>query len=205
MAFHEVRLPVRLAFGSTGAIERRTEVATLASGWERRSSPWAQGRRRWLIGAALRSLDEAAELAAFFEARSGRLHGFRFRDFADWKSCAPGAATSAADQALGTGDGERTTFQLVKAYGETTRDIRKPVAGSVILAVGGQTLAAAQFAVDPATGEATLAEPPPAGASVTAGFAFDCAVRFDSDRLDLTLEGSDHARVVAVPLVEIPV
>jgi uncharacterized protein (TIGR02217 family) len=50
-AFHEVRLPARLAFGSTGGVERPTEVVTLASGSERRSTPWANGRRRYLIGA----------------------------------------------------------------------------------------------------------------------------------------------------------
>ena len=61
MAFHEVRLPARLAFGSTGGIERRTEVVTLASGFERRATPWAHGRRRYLIGAGVRSLDDVGE------------------------------------------------------------------------------------------------------------------------------------------------
>ena len=51
MAFHEVRLPARLAFGSTGGVERRTEITMLGSGFERRSTPWAEGRRRYLIGA----------------------------------------------------------------------------------------------------------------------------------------------------------
>ena len=41
MSFHEVRLPARLAFGSSGGVERRTQVVTLASGFERRSTPWA--------------------------------------------------------------------------------------------------------------------------------------------------------------------
>lgn len=118
MAFHETRLPARLSFGSTGGVERRTRVTTLASGFEQRSSPWAQGRRRYLIGAGLRSLDDAAALTAFFEARGGRLHGFRFKDFADFKSCAPSQAPKASDQALGTGDGTRRIFQLRKAYGE---------------------------------------------------------------------------------------
>ena len=63
MAFHEVRLPARLAFGSTGGVERRTEIITLGSGFERRSTPWAQGRRRYLIGANLRSLDDMAALS----------------------------------------------------------------------------------------------------------------------------------------------
>ena len=102
MAFHETRLPARLAFGSTGGVERRTEIATLASGHERRSTPWAQGRRRYLIGANLRSLDDMAELTAFFEARRGRLYGFRFRDFADFKSCPPEGAVSPVDRMIGT-------------------------------------------------------------------------------------------------------
>jgi len=107
MSFHEVPLPARLAFGSTGGVERRTEVVTLASGFERRSTPWAHGRRRYLIGAGVRSLDDAATLVAFFEARRGRLHGFRFKDFADFKSCAPSAAISPIDQPLGGGTGDR--------------------------------------------------------------------------------------------------
>ena len=65
MAFHEVRLPARLAFGSTGGVERKTEITTLGSGFERRSTPWAEGRRRYLIGAGLRSLDDMAVLTAF--------------------------------------------------------------------------------------------------------------------------------------------
>ncbi len=208
-AFHETRLPLRLAFGGTSGIERRTEVTGLASGFERRSSPWAQGRRRFLIGTASRSLDEAAELVAFFEARRGRLHGFRFRDPADFKSCAPSLAPAPTDQALGVGDGTRTAFQLVKLYGSgeeaVVRTIAKPQAGTVRVAVAGVEQAAGAFAVDAASGLVTLAAAPAAGAVVTAGFLFDTPVRFDLDRLDVTLEGFGAARVGAVSLVEVRV
>jgi uncharacterized protein (TIGR02217 family) len=207
MSFHEVRLPARLAFGSTGGVERRTEVVTLASGYERRSSPWAQGRRRWLIGAGVRSLDDLAELTAFFEARRGRLYGFRFKDFADWKSCRPGGTVSPLDQQIGSGDGARTTFQLSKRYGQGSdavlREVKKPVAGSARVAVAGVELALEGFQVDASTGEVTLRQAPAPGTEVTAGFVFDTPVRFDSDRLDVTLEGFEAGRVTAVPLVEI--
>jgi len=203
MSFHEVRLPARLAFGSTGGVERRTEVVTLASGFERRSSPWANGRRRYLIGAGVRALDDAAALVEFFEARRGRLFGFRFKDFADFKSCAPSAATSAADQVIGEGDGVTAAFQLVKAYGDLARDIRKPVAGTVKAAVGGVVTTA--FTVDTATGVISFTTPPADGAAVTAGFEFDTPVRFDTDRIDVTLEGFDAGRVVAAALVEVRV
>ena len=209
MAFHEVRLPARLAFGSTGGIERRTEITTLASGFERRSTPWALGRRRYLIGANLRSLDDMAALTAFFEARRGRLYGFRFRDFADFKSCAPGAAVSTLDQVLGEGDGARASFALVKRYGEdetaAERAIAKPVEGSVRIAVGGAELGSDDFAVDPTTGLVTLAAAPEAGAAVTAGFEFDTPVRFDTDRIEVTLESFAAGRMAVAPLIEVRV
>ncbi len=209
MSFHEVRLPSRLAFGSTGGVERRTEIVTLGSGFERRSTPWAQGRRRYLIGANLRSLDDMAVLTGFFEARRGRLYGFRFRDFADCKSCAPGAAVGALDQTLGEGDGTRKVFPLIKRYGEGAdgleRRIAKPVDGTVRVAVDGAELAAEAFAVDAATGLATLDAPPGLGAAVTAGFEFDVPVRFDADRIEVTLESFDAGRMAAVPLIEVRV
>ena len=203
MAFHEVRLPARLAFGSTGGVERRTEITTLGSGFERRSTPWAEGRRRYLIGAGLRSLDDMAALTAFFEARRGRLYGFRFRDFADFKSCAPGEAPAATDQRIGTGDGTRRSFGLSKVYGDHERRIRKPVEGSVRLAVNG--VETTGFSVDPATGQVTLAAAPASGAVVTAGFVFDVPVRFDADRIEVTLESFGAGRMVAMPLIEVRV
>ena len=207
MAFHEVRLPARLAFGSTGGVERRTEIVTLGSGHERRSTPWANGRRRYLIGANLRSLDDMAALTAFFEARRGRLFGFRFRDFADFKSCGPTGAPGAADQRLGAGDGVGAVFTLTKTYGEGgdawTRRITKPVAGTVRVAIDGVEQPAEAVTVDLLAGEVVLADPPPEGAVVTAGFEFDTPVRFDADRIEVTLESFEAGRMAAVPLIEI--
>lgn len=209
MAFHEVRLPARLAFGSTGGVERRTEIVTLGSGFERRSSPWAQGRRRYLIGANLRSLDDMAALTAFFEARLGRLYGFRFRDFADFKSCAPGAEVTPFDQPLGVGDGVRTSFELVKRYGEletgADRRIHKPVPATVRIALDAAELDPADFDVDLSTGLVSFQSPPAAGVAVAAGFEFDVPVRFDADRIDVTLESFAAGRMATVPLIEVRV
>ena len=199
--FDEVAIPARLAFGSTGGVERKTEIVELASGHERRSTPWAMGRRRYLVGAGLRSLDDMAVLTAFFEARQGRLRGFRFRDFADYKSCAPSGVVSAGDQVIGTGNGMRTAFSLCKAYGAVTRVITKPVAGTVRVAVGG--VETDGFALEATTGEVTLEEAPAEGQVVTAGFWFDTPVRFDTDRLEVTLDSFEAGRMAAVPLVEI--
>jgi uncharacterized protein (TIGR02217 family) len=143
--------------------------------------------------------------AAFFDARRGRLHGFRFHDPLDWKSCAPSQAPSATDQPLGVGDGETTQFQLVKRYVSggafSERRILKPVEDTVLVAVDG--VATTAFEVHWTTGVVTFDAAPAEGAVLTAGFAFDVPVRFDTDRLDMALAGHDAVRVVRAPVVEI--
>lgn len=203
-AFHEVSLPIPFALGATGGIERRVDIVALGSGAEVRNTPWAHGRRRYDIGGAVRTLDEMHALIAFFEARRGKLYGFRFRDPFDWKSCAPMQTPSALDQPIGVGDGDETEFQLMKVYGAAyARPIQKPVAASVRVAVSGVELASGAFDVDDTTGLVSLASAPGVSATITAGYQFDTAVRFDVDQLDLSLEGFGAARAPGVPLVEI--
>lgn len=203
--FHEERLPVALAFGAAGGPERLTDVVRLASGRESRNARWSGSRRRWDLAGATMRMDAAHELLAFFEARRGRLHGFRFRDPVDWKSCAPSQSPSPMDQEIGVGDGEARSFQLRRRYGAGdsgwVRTITKPVADSVIIAVGG--IATTAFELDETTGVATLDDAPGAGVSVSAGFAFDTPVRFDADRIEFALEAFDAIRVLRAPIVEI--
>lgn len=198
--FHEVSFPVPLALAASGGPERRTEVVPLASGGEARNAVWAGSRRRWDVGSAAAKLETLQMLVEFFEARGGRLHGFRFRDRLDDRSCAAGGTPSATDQVIGTGDGTTTAFQLVKAYGGYSRPILKPVAGTVLVAVDGVP---AGMTVDATTGIVTLDTPPGAGATVTAGYRFDCPVRFDTDRLEVSLDGVGAGRALRVPLVEL--
>lgn len=203
--FHEVRLPLAASMGAVGGPERPTEVVRLASGAESRNARWNGSRRRWDVGGTVMRLDAAHDLIAFFEARGGRMNGFRFRDPLDWKSCAPGEAASALDQVIGTGDGVAAAFQLVKHYtsgSDTfTRAIRKLVDGTVMVAVDGVEMTA--FSVDLSTGVVTLDDAPAEGAEVSAGFAFDTPVRFDVDRLDMALVGHGAARIARAPLVEV--
>ncbi len=199
--FHEVRFPMALAFGAIGGPERHTEIVELASGREVRNAVWAFSRRRWDVGSAVERLDELNALIAFFEARRGRFHGFRFRDFADDRSCPPEQSPTATDQVIGAGDGAMTVFQLVKHYGDTQRPILKPVDGTVRIAVDG--VETVDFLPDATTGQVTLPVAPAIGASVTAGFRFDCPARFDSDRIDASLEAFGAGRIISVPILEL--
>jgi uncharacterized protein (TIGR02217 family) len=118
-----------------------------------------------------------AAVVAFFEARNGRLHGFRFKDWGDHKSCLPSGTPSPTDQTIGTGDGAATTFQLVKRYasgGQTwTRTITRPVAGSVRIALDGVEQLSG-WSADTTTGVLTFGTAPAAGVAITAGFASTC-------------------------------
>ena len=210
MAFHEIRFPASLSFGSLGGPERRTEIVTLANGYEERNSPWAHSRRRYDAGMGLRSLDDVGLLIAFFEARHGQLNGFRWKDWADFKSGASSDAVTGTDQLLGIGDEARDSFQLVKHYasGEQsyTRPIEKPVNGSVRVTVGGDAKQdGIDYQVDTTSGVVTFAHPPDVGAEVRAGFEFDVPVRFDTDRIQTSVASFKAGDVPSVPVVEIRV
>ncbi|PWW02219.1 uncharacterized protein (TIGR02217 family) [Hoeflea marina] len=205
--FHEVRLPLRLALGASGGPARRTDIVALSNGGEHRNARWADARRRYDVGTGLRAVEDLYALIAFFEARRGQLFGFRFRDPIDHASAGYGQAIAAGDQAIGTGDGARTVFELLKAYGDpggsTVRRIAKPVAGSVRVAVGGLALPDGAYAVDAASGLVTLAEAPAPGVGVSAGYEFDIPVRFDTDRVEINLAAFRAGSAPSVPLVEI--
>lgn len=208
--FHEVRFPTGIARGARGGPERLTQIVTLASGREVRNSRWAHSRRRYDAGFGIHTLDALAEVVAFFEERRGRLYGFRWRDRLDWKSCTPSATPAASDQQIGVGDGTTRVFQLCKLYGGLhapyVRRITKPVAGSVLIAVDGVVQAQpTAVSCDPASGQLTFAvgSAPPAGAVVSAGFAFDVPVRFDTDAIEVDLSAFEAGDIPRIPIVEI--
>ena len=210
MSFHEIRFPTDISRGAQGGPERRTDVFVLGSGFEERNARWADSRRSYNAGYGVKSLDDLHALIAFFEERRGRLYGFRWRDHADDRSCAPGGTVSALDQAIGTGDGTQSAFQLVKTYGGAhapwTRSIAKPVAGTVLVAVDGDELSEGDgFTVNAATGliQFLPGHVPPDGAAVRAGFKFDVPVRFDTDRLEVNVQGLRHGAIPHIPIVEV--
>ncbi|WP_212525983.1 DUF2460 domain-containing protein [Actibacterium sp. MT2.3-13A] len=210
MGFHEVRFPPNLSFGSVGGPERRTEIVTLANGFEERNTPWAHARRRYDAGVGLRSLDDVEALIAFFEARRGQLYGFRWKDWSDYRSCLPSREVQFTDQEIALGDGETRVFQLTKGYasGEEryTRPITKPVAGTVRVGVDGSPLReAVDFEVDAATGLITLEDAPDIGVIVSAGFEFDVPVRFDTELIQTSVSSFKAGDVPRVPVVELRV
>ena len=204
--FHETRFPTAISRAAHGGPERRTDVVVLGSGAEERNARWADSRRSYNAGYGVKSLDDLHAVTAFFEERRGRLHGFRWKDWGDYRSGLPSTPVTPIDQVLGTGDGDTTAFQLVKRYESGTqawvRRIVKPVAGTVRVARGGIE-AVSGWSVDATTGVFTFGAAPAVGMLVTAGFEFDVPVRFDTDRLDVTWDLDRLGSIASIPLVEV--
>lgn len=191
MAFHDVDFPLALAFGASGGPTHSVDIVTLASGREVRNSAQSRARRRYNAMTGVKSAEDALVLSRFFEARSGPLHSFRFRDPIDHK---------ATEVPLGVGDGTRTEFALVKFYDTVLRPITKPVAGSVLVKVDGLPVSAS---VDALTGRVTLVAAPATDAVITASFAFDVPVRFAQSDLTLSLDTHGAISATDIPLIEV--
>lgn len=210
MAFHEIRFPASLSFGSIGGPERHTDVVTLANGFEERNTPWAHSRRRYDAGVAMRGLDDIEKLIAFFEARQGQIHGFRWKDWSDFKTGGARAKPGYDDQVIAIGDDVTRRFQLIKSYRSGghvyDRPITKPVQGTVRMGLAGDVQKeAVHFEVDTSTGMITFVHPPNVGVEITAGFEFDVPVRFDTGRIQTSVASFQAGEAPSVPIVEIRV
>lgn len=209
-SFHDVLFPAAISFGATGGPERRNEIVALTSGREKRNARFSQSRHHYDAGTGVRSLADLHDILVFFEARRGSLHSFRFRDPFDMKSCRPEQTPSALDQTLGVGDGVNVRFALVKRYGDGVeayaRQIAHPVLASLKVAVAGvEKTSPAQFTFDGATAEIVFAPSaiPGSGQAVTAGYEFDVPVRFDAERLQISLTAFKAGQIPSIPLVEV--
>lgn len=192
--------------GSLGGPSRQTQIVVFGSGYEARNARWLNSRRVYDIGYGLHSENDIHTVIEFFEARNGRLIGFRYKDWSDYKSCPPRNTVRATDQVLGVGAVSVGVFQLRKAYtsGGVTwyRTIKKPVAGTVKIALDGiQQMSG--WTVDTATGVVTFTSNPGGGVVVTAGFEFDTPVRFDSDKLEINMAEWAASKVQSIPLMEL--
>jgi len=204
-AFDDVDFPLAIGLGADVSPTFSTAVVTTASGHEQRNAAWASGRLRYDAGPGVRSEADVQTLLAFFRARRGAAKAFRFRDPLDHSSNGMTGAPTPTDVVLGTGDGARVRFDLVKLYGAgedaEVRRITQPVAGSLRVAVDGQVRTSG-WQIGPA-GSLLFETPPVAGAAVTAGFLFDVPVRFESDQLDISGHGPLAGEVPHVPLIEV--
>jgi uncharacterized protein (TIGR02217 family) len=206
-AFDDVTFPTQIGREAEVSAEFSTNIVSLMSGNERRNSDWADARMTYDVAPGVRSEAELAVLLSFFRARRGAAIGFRFADPFDDSSNGANGVPAMTDQLIGTGDGVRTAFPLIKLYGTGAsaqkRVITRPRAATVIVAVNGAAVTSG-WSLN-SQGQILFQTAPVAGASITAGFRFDVPVRFANDRIDAaraTFGATDMASVMLIEIKE---
>lgn len=203
MSFHHVRINDAVNTRITGGPRRKTSVIEQTSGVEYRNTSWADSQHVYIISYQNRNARELERLKAFFEVHGGKLIGFQYKDWMDYKSCSVMDTPKFTDQVIARGDGKTRVFQLVKNYevGNLgySRDIVLPLAGTVKLGVSGKQVGGVLLP----NGLVMLDAVPRNNAVITAGYEFDVPVRFDTDELDIMSENPHIGSAQRLSIVEL--
>lgn len=163
---------------ASGGPEYRTIVKTLRGGAEHRNSLWADPLRSFNATLVPRDRDAVKDFLNFLAEARGAANGFRIRDWSDF---------SAPGEIIGTGDGNVYWFRLSRAYGDYSRRILKPVAGTVQVRLNGVTQDPSLYAVDHVNGLIIFKFAPGSGVVISASFEFDVPVRFSEDMIRVVM------------------
>lgn len=205
MAVDAARLPAEVEAGAVGGPLFRTTVLTAASGDEQRIIEWDQRRGEWDIGYGIRNSTDMAKVQAFFVAVRGRAYSWLFKDWSDY---------TATDESFGTGNGSTTTFQLIKTYSSLAngltgsvvrsfvRDIRFPISTVLTIKDNGSTVNPSDYALHPG-GIIEFDTAPTNTHALTWTGEFNVSVRFDIDKLNITMQASDFGMIRGIRIVEV--
>lgn len=186
--FIEQQFPVDISFGSSGGPTYRTSVVEALNGSRKKNKIWSYPLHRYDVSYALKTMEQLEAVIEFFHQCEGRAHEFRFKDWADFKSCSHHQQISLTDQQIGIGDGIKTNFQLIKSYGTTnpkTRPISKPIENTLLVAIDG-VLTESYTVSDKGVLQFDTAPSP--GVNISAGFEFDVPCEFGADEMETSLD-----------------
>jgi uncharacterized protein (TIGR02217 family) len=191
-AFDNVRLPIDIERGTVGGPSYRTSVITLESGHERRNQIWPVPLNSFNVGYGIQKREDMEAVYAFFNARLGRARGFRFRNWLDFQ-VRGGPVGIVPDNA--------NQRQLIRVYDDPAnpqlRVVTHPEVDTIKVYVN-QILTTA-YTVKPG-GIIEFASDP--GNDVLVSFDYDHPVRFDIDRLDITLNTYREGVIPSIQIVE---
>lgn len=209
MTFQEVRFPDTISYGARSGGGFMTQYMMSAGGTSFRIGRQAMPKMSYDVGYGLRSFDDLVTVRNFFMSMRGGKHGFRFKDFLDFSSSATDRGTpSNTDQQIGIGDATETQYQLTKTYNDgldsVTRNITKPVSGTVTIAFDGVDQGSG-WSVDTTTGIVTFTTAPSTSVVITAGFEFDVPVFFSKDTdefMGLSMDAYETGSIPSIKLEE---
>lgn len=236
MAFDNVRLDPTVSYGFSGGPGFRTDIATADGSWEERTQNWRKAKFAWNFSRDNWRAIDIGKLYRFYLARRGSLYSFRFLDHHDYSTAADDkAAPTAIDQALDSGDGTATAFQLRKQcaleagdnqartyvrddilpiHGEVaTQDLADVLPGvtagatiNMLVAIDGTPTTA--FAFDMVGRRIIFNSAPANGAQITWGGFFDNVARFGEgldEQFQRIAENFSQDTVPDVPIESVPV
>ncbi len=206
----EERLSIAVRYGARYSDEYQVEIVrTPATGKEYRRLLNPFPTRRFSFAYDIRATTLYNTLANLYHKVFGTYGWFRVKCLDDYTSNAGTLPPTKDDQILQYVSAG--VYQLVKVYGmigsavpvvgRPYRIIKKPVAGTLLIAKNG-VLVSSGVTLDSTTGRVTISPAPAYPADViTGGFEFDIPARFDST-LDVTHDRVDYRDVAALTLVE---
>lgn len=201
IGFHDVTFPEDVSWGSAGGPIFKTHVYTAHRGYEKRNIEWVQPLMRFNVAYGVRTDEQMMRLIEFFNARQGRLHAFRYKNWANYK---------VVNRPIAASDGVSTRLPLYKFYGTQSarfyKRLRKIVRGSV---TGVQLWAdpgteGVDYMIDYDTGEIHLAQALPYGKPVYAqSLEFQEAVRFTEDNIQIVIDAYNTQSLRDLELISI--
>lgn len=212
--FDDIRLPIDVERGASGGPGFNTTIRALTNGFEKRNRNWSVARGRWDVGYGIDNKADLEGVINTFYAVNGMADGFRFKDWSDFQigdNITPDVTTR---QLIGTTDTVTANFQIFKRYtrGSTffDRTINKIVVGTARLWVNNVEITegagAGEFTIDNDTGIITLGSTLVAqsGTEVEILCEFDVPVRFNTDQLEINVEGFFNIdSVISIPSIDI--
>jgi uncharacterized protein (TIGR02217 family) len=199
--------------GFVSAPRFKTTIQVNAGGNERRNMEWEHPLHQFILPDATREWSVVQGLMKHWRIMRGPWRSWPFRDPLDFASkdlTKPNLVPTVTmtDQPLGTGDGFTDRFQLIKRYSlggeDYDRTIHLPVLASVLIAADGVLVPSSDYTVSRPGGEVLFDVPPADGDVLTAGFLFDCEVRFESDdQLEQIMRATKVAGFADLTLIEV--
>lgn len=175
MAFIDQHLPRQVEIGARRTDDEDIDIVTTDGGWEVRNARASQSLREFEVSFPMSARDNAVYLAvvALYKVARGKLHTFRFRDWADYQL---------DGEVIGTGDGATTAFQITQSWtvdGETvSRNITRPISAMQVFKDG--VLQVSGYSINYDTGVLTMTPAPALGVAISVTGEFDIPVRFDA-------------------------
>lgn len=201
--FHEVRFPEQVSWGSHGGPRFRTQIFTSMRGYEKRNIDWSQPMMEFNAAMGVKTDIDMANVLTFFNARQGMAHGFRYKNWANYK-----IDGLSRPWVIAVGNGTDKRLPMFKLYGQgyarMYKRLQKIVMGTVlnVRVLAEPQIEDTDFTIDYNSGEIIFNTVVPNEWPVYCdALQFDEAVRFNTDNMQATIDQFNSQSLQNLPLI----